>query len=160
MNKQLEIPAILQEIIGKKCCRKYLGEWNSLHLGFGEKIYHSNERLCTPFYGEWEIGTYFANWEIMQDGNIILDKKLKNTSMELQQQLDVINLCCITKIELCHTNTSVSFIFDHDIVLRFYERNELEMQDIIIAHAFLPNERYVEFHPLSGWKIEKLIKNN
>ena len=75
MNKQLEIPAKLQEIIGEKCCRKYIGEWNSLRLGFREKIVHSNERLCTAFYGEWEIGTYFANWEITQHGQLILNKK-------------------------------------------------------------------------------------
>ncbi len=156
MNKQLEIPAILQEIIGEKCCRKYIGEWNSLRLGFGEKIVHSNERLCTAFYGEWEIGTYFANWEITQHGQLILNKKSNSTSVQLQQQLDLIDLCCITKIELDHANGGVNFMFAHDLTACFYPRDELEMQDIDIVHAFLPNKKYVEFHPTSGWKIETL----
>lgn len=154
MNKQLEIPSQLLEIIGQSCCRKYIGEWNSLSIGFGKRVISSGK--VVPFYGEYEIGTYFANWEITQYGKVLLNKTSGNTSIELQKQLDLIDLCCITKIELGHANTCVNFIFTQDLRVCFYPRDEIGMQDSIVVHAFLPNKKYAEFHPASGWKLEIL----
>jgi hypothetical protein len=48
----------IKALIGLKCCRIRVWTYESLSLGFGKKIKHSNPELIDKYYGEWEIGTY------------------------------------------------------------------------------------------------------
>lgn len=157
MDKILSVPTLLNGMLGKICCRQRIGEWKSIHLGFGEKVYHHKNTL-DGFYGEWEVGTYSSNWEIYHNDSLLLTSKSDHneSNNDLDIRLQKIFFDRLKEIELLNDNLTVKLSFNNDIFIFFYEMpNE---DDTEIIHFFIPHNYYVEFHPKDGWKVEKASK--
>ena len=156
MNKILNIPTLLDGMLGKNCCRQRIGEWKSLRLGFGRKIFHSN-KAPDPFYGEWEVGTYSSNWAIYLNNDLLFDSKNEQESNgDLDKKLRELYLGSVSKIELINNDSNVKLSLNNNIDIYYYEvENEIDTE---LVHFFIPNNIYLEFHPKYGWKMEKAIK--
>lgn len=157
MNKQkhLEIPTILADILQKSCCRKRVGEWKSISLGFGKKVFHTKKSIDS-FYGEWEVGTYSSNWEIYQDNNLLFSSKEKEiTKIELDMKIQDLFIGYIEGIKVINDGLDVKLILNNNIDILFYAIKDEE--DTEVVHFFAPNNIYIEFHPKIGWVVENSI---
>lgn len=153
MNKILSVPTLLNGMLGKSCCRQRIGEWNSIHLGFGEKVYHHKNTL-DGFYGEWEAGTYSSNWKIYHNDSLLLTSKDDHNDLDIR--LQKIFFDRLKEIEVIENSLTIKLSFTNDISIFFYEiPNE---PDTEIIHFFIPHNYYVELHPKDGWKVEKASK--
>lgn len=155
MSKNLNVPTLLDGVFGEICCRQRIGEWKSIHLGFGRKIHHDKNTI-DAFYGEWELGTYSSNWEIYCKDSLLLTSKNNNESNdELDILLQEIFFGRLEEIELLETSNTVKLSFSSKISMYFYEI--LEESESEVIHFFIPNNLYIEFNPIDGWKIEKTM---
>ena len=84
------IKGIIKPIFGKEQRESRVGESRSLSIGFGKKIASRvlprNKKYC-----EWEIGTYYSNWRIVQNGRIICGS---GESVESIRELDAMVKRC------------------------------------------------------------------
>ncbi len=150
MNKQIAIPDQLNQMLNQPCCRQRVGEWKSLHLGFGKKIFHHKKRCIDMFYGEWEVGTYSSNWAVEVNGIILLSSSDQKTNCESDQALQQFNFSHLKKIELIDNDTTIKLSFN-EINLLFYVIEDEE--EIEVVHFFFPNQ-YFDYHPNRGWAME------
>ena len=154
MNPINKTPTILQSILGQPCCRQRIGEWKSLHLGFGNKIYN-DQKSAVPFYGEWELGTYSSNWEIFHHDQLLLSCKDLKSNMELDQLLQQIKFKPVKNIKVIN-DKDVLIIFKNSIKIYCYALKNDEATEVV--HFFFPDHLYAEYHPQKAWNIEKSNK--
>ncbi len=67
----VQVQQWLGTLIGKKCCRAGIGQYKGLTLGFGERVYHGNEKIAFPYYGEWELGSHCSAWRVVKHERIL-----------------------------------------------------------------------------------------
>ena len=110
-----------KEMVGKDCCRKRVGSFKSISLGFGEKVFHGKSNFADPFYGEWEINAYTAGWRIVRDGVIVSGSRdLFEPDYEHDSALQLIRLGKVMSINVepgkydavvnFERNTSIEFV--------------------------------------------------
>ncbi|HWV16076.1 MAG TPA: hypothetical protein VN030_11665 [Cellvibrio sp.] len=139
-------------LIGKQCCRKRVGEFRSLSIGFGEKIPHVKSRAVDAFYGEWEIGTYSSAWRIVCEDKIICaSMNLVDSSEELDQQLQSIFLGGVVSVEMTSL-FDIRVNLDNGVFIDFIC---VSADDDEMFHIFGPDYRYVDFIAANGWGVGK-----
>lgn len=150
MVAQLE--AYLVTLIGQPCCRKRIGRGKSLSLGFGKKVFHGNAKLVDEYYGEWELGSYYPGWRIVQGGKILCASQDSVDSLqELQIRLDKLALGSF--ISLSQTTE-----FDARIDLEggfHVDFLGAISDDDKTFQIFGPAALFVGFSPLQGWFVGK-----
>jgi hypothetical protein len=135
-----EVQVLLKPLIGLECCRVDVGQRKSLSIGFGERVYHGNDRLKTTFYGEWELGTYDSAWRVMQGRNIVLGKGDEGSSEALTEKLQVINLGKV--LELTQPSR-VDFLIglENEISIAFFAESSSSDEDYF--HVFMPGKKHL-----------------
>lgn len=149
MNK--EIIDVVSTIYGKKFCRIVVGRNKSLSLGFGEKVFHNNPRLKNRYYGEWEIGTYYSSWRIVNNNQIVLGSNDSDDIEWLNSKINEIEFQEVTAI----VNSSafdVQVVFKNGMRLDFIATFSDEDETF---HIFCPEKIFVEFNVKGVWKIGK-----
>ena len=143
---------ILPLLIGKKCCRVRVGASKSLSMGFGEKIYHNNNKLEDAYYGEWEIGTYYCAWRVIKGDKIMCGASDPTESIEeLNRDINRIKFGSIVSIAKL-TSFDVRVEFDNEIVVDFLPT--ISDQDELF-HIFCPDNLYIELSFEGKWLIGK-----
>lgn len=147
-NIEEKLKRIFNDMYGKKCCRVNVGEYKSLSVGFGDKIYHNNPRLNDDYYGEWEIGTYSSSWRIISNKKIVcasndsdengLNKIIKKIEIGSFIDLKVINEMDIRVV--CDNNLIIDFLVTVN-------------DDDDLFHIFCPNNIYIELLSGGKWDI-------
>lgn len=140
----------IKELEGLKCCRAKVGEFRSLSLGFGEKVYHNNSKLNDSYYGEWELGTFCGAWRILHNGEICcasndgleaeLDKNVKNISFG--------NFVSITQL----SDIDVRITLSNKICIDFLATIRADDE---YFHIFAPHDQYAELRKGGVWKFGK-----
>lgn len=121
---------------GKPCCRKKIGDWRCLSIGFGEKIYHNNPKCVTPYYGEWEVGNYFQPWRVSKNNLVICGcKEHLEHNEELDFKLNEIDFGCIKAI-IQPNNFDIHVELDNGIGIDFLAASS---DDDETFHIFCPN---------------------
>lgn len=105
----MELPAAvldaIAQLLGKRCCRKRIGRGKSLSLGFGDFVSHSIPSATDSFYGEWEVGTYFSSWRILNSGKVLCGSSDAADSLEeLDGRLQDISLGVLNSIEVLESH--------------------------------------------------------
>lgn len=151
----LDVQIAIAGLIGKSCCRQRVGRGRSLSLGFGDKVFHGKTRLIDPFYGEWEVGSYCAEWHIVQgetslcSSHDFVDKPL----MELDKKLSKILLGKIEALEFLdklHIRIRLSAGIQIDFLAKYGEDDDDEF-----FHVFCPNGNFVACSLNEGWLVGK-----
>lgn len=151
MKEYKNVSRDLAEMIGKKCCRQRVGEWHSLSLGFGQKVYHS-KKTVDSFYGEWEVGTYSSAWRIIRSGEVLCGSKDNvNSLTELDNNLQDVLLGVIQSIELL-SRFDIRINLDNEVNIDFMQ---ISVEEDEIIHFFGPNNLFVEYRVSTGWKSGK-----
>jgi hypothetical protein len=152
-NKMNEkIKKVILPLIGKPCCRVKVWSYKSLSMGFGSKIFHNNPDLNCDYYGEWEIGTYYSNWRIVNNNRIIHSSNDLEESIEsLDEKLNIIQFGNIISIENI-TGIDVRVHFPNELFVDFLALRRDEDRHF---HIFCPNHIVVIFADEGTWKIEK-----
>jgi hypothetical protein len=148
-----KIKAAIAPLIGRECCRSQASCEGSLSLGFGEKVFHKNKRLVDDFYGEWEIGTYYGAWRIIQDGKIIIGSNsiAEDSIGELNRILKQFNFGRFAALTAL-TDIDIRVELDNSVCIDFFAMASDEDE---IFHIFCPGSEYVEFSIRNGWKLGK-----
>jgi hypothetical protein len=147
-----DVAQIIKQIVGKKCCRKKVGEFKSLSLGFGIKVFHHNPRLNNDYYGEWEVGSYFTTWRVIRDDRIICASRDPVDRDELDavvKNIELGNLLSIGEV----SNIDVRLYFDSSIMIDFLATISDEEEGYF--HIFGPENLYVELSKGGVWTIGK-----
>lgn len=152
MNK--EILEQIRPLIGKQCCRAAIGEFKSLSLGFGEKIYHRNPKLRDTYYGEWEIGTYQCAWRVMEKNKILLGKNDTQQENVLDNKLKRIRFGRIASINQI-TDLDIRLSFDNEMIVDFFATIS---DDDEYFHIFCPDNMWIGLLPGGKWIIRKSDK--
>jgi hypothetical protein len=144
---------VLSLIYGKKCNRVAVGNSRSLSFGFGEKIFHNNPRLQDKFYCEWEIGSYYRSWRVINNDRIILgsndpydDLNLLNNKIHEIAFTEVISITNISALD-------VRVTFNNRIIVDFL--STISDEDEGVFHIFCPEHTYIEFTSQGKWKMGK-----
>lgn len=146
-----EVLNFLNTLTGKECCRKRVGEYGTLSIGFGEKIFHNKPNHLDNFYGEWEIGTYRASWRIVSEKTVLLGSRdLPDDSSSLDKMLEEIFLGKIKHFDIGHFDIRVHL--DNNIIIEFFCCSN---DDDDIFHIMDTKKTYFGFNPQNGWTIEK-----
>lgn len=146
------VTKVISAMYGNKCCRISVGDNKSLSLGFGQKIFHNNDRLKDIYYGEWEIGSYYGAWRVIRNRQIILGSMdYENDNCSLEDIIKSIDFGEIVKI----MNFSI-----HDVRVEFNSGIFVDFVPIFsnedeLFHIFCPMNIYVELDSKGVWKIGK-----
>lgn len=147
-----EVSDVLKPLFGNKCCRIRVGDFKSLSIGFGEKIYHNKPKLIDKFRGEWEIGTYYCAWRIMTGNSILC---ASSDSVETITELH--NRAIEIKI-----GSILSIVQTSDIDVRVKTDSGIDIDFLATIsgndqyfHIFGPNYLYVELATGGQWTIGK-----
>jgi hypothetical protein len=150
------VHVVLAELFGKPSCRQRVGRMSSLSVGFGERIPHGKPRMVDDFYGEWELGTYSAKWNISSGEEILCSNH--NISgkdlIELDEKVNKLPLGKIRAIEF----VSKSFVLvrlDGDIHIDFIVQDEEDDENEEFFHVFCPNNVFVACSFRKGWIVDK-----
>ena len=147
-----QVNEFLKPMFGKPCCKQRVSEPRGLRLGFGEKLYHQNQKLIDPYYGEWELGTYYCAWRVVKAGRVLCgsDDSVESAS-ELNAALASIQFGAILKVEQLG-GVDICVSFDTKIAVDFFATTSDETDECIeIIHS--PSHTAVEFTVGSGWLI-------
>lgn len=138
---------LLAKIIGQACLRKEIGEMKSISLGFGNvaplrfKEQHRRYRM-------WEMGTYAADWEIVDAEGIRLSKRSRHETAEMDRLLQSIDLGRFVAVQQV-SETSLRVELDNGLAVNI--SGDVEDDDEYF-HVFCPEEMYIEFSR-AGWKV-------
>ena len=146
-----DINEIIKPLFGKEQCEARVGGSRSLSIGFGERIV-SRVLPHNKKYHEWEIGTYYSSWRIVQNGRIICGS---GESAESIGELDVIvkdvkfgTISTITNLN--HFDIRVEF--DGGLSVDFFPAMSDEDE---YFHIFCPHNMYVQFSSGGKWEMGK-----
>jgi len=145
-----EVVSILQPIIGLPNCRTDVGERKSLSLGFGERVFHQNERLRTQFYGEWEVGTYYSAWRVIKGATILLARGDEGTSNDLAARLEDIPLGTIAVL-VQSSPRDLRLEFNTGVIVEVLA--DTSKPDEECFHIFLPGKKYMELSAGGVWTL-------
>lgn len=147
-----EVSDILKPLFGNKCCRVRVGNFKSLSIGFGEKIYHNKPKLIDKFYREWEVGTYNCAWRIMKDDLILVGSTdVANTIEELDAKVNSIHFGYIVSIEQplpVDVRIEISSRIYVDFLATTSRLDEY-------FHIFCPNNVYIDLSRNGKWTIDR-----
>ena len=136
---------------GQEFIYSRVGEYNSLSLGFGEKIFKSNPKTKYNFYCEWEIGSFRGVWRIIKGNKIILGSKNLEGFETLNKKINKIDFGKLISIEQSAT-LNIKIRFEKgliiDFIAAFSDKDEF-------FHAFCPNHIYIVIDNNGKWKITK-----
>ena len=145
-----KITQLLSQMIDNPCCRIKVGQYKSLSLGFGAKLYHGKPQLNDEYYGEWEIGTYNCSWRIIQNNIVVC---ASNSSIETIEELDKLannfeygNLASIAQLSDFDLRIEFSSGITIDFITTFSEDDEC-------FHIFCPGEDYIEYSLRKKWEV-------
>jgi hypothetical protein len=145
-----DITKVIEQLIGKPCWRKEVGWMRSLSLGFGNQI-HRKTKLIDKFYGEWEIGTYYSAWRIIQGRKILCGRQ------DAADSIEILNLA-LNRIELGRfaalqqlTELDVRVEFDSGLAVDFLATTSPDSDNSF--HIFCPEKKFIGFSVHGGWKI-------
>jgi len=144
-----EVALFFAEMTGNGWCRRHVGEYRSLSLGFGEEVFESN-RLSGRFVGQWEVGTYTAAWRFTKAGEILCGSmNLTDSNEELDAQVKAIDIGDFVGIQV---------VSDFDIRIRTSGGVDIEFlcvstDDDEMFHARRWDHTYVQYKQRIGWKI-------
>ena len=142
-----KILEVIRKLKGKECCRVKVGEYKSLSLGFGKRIYHNNPKLNDTYYGEWEIGTYYCAWRIIQDGQILCDP-IDAEEKELAFCVKKLTFGKFLFLEQLN-NFDVRVRLENGFVVDFLSSTS----DDEYFHIFAPKNQYVELRQGGIWAL-------
>ena len=152
MNSDVE--RLVEQIVGKPCSRKEVGQMRSLSLGFGSEV-RSAIKLNEKVYREWEIGTYRSAWRVVRGGIVLCG------SQDVVDAIDELNLA-LEGIELGRfvslgqsSNLDVRTEFDSGVTVDFLATTSDEDE---CFHIFCPGKRFIEFSVRGGWKVGRADK--
>ena len=136
-----EVSVLLNELVGQPCCRQRVHSTNTnmLKLGFGDKVYHFRTSRIDNYSGEWELGTYNSEWQIVRGNTTLL--KRADRSGSLDAELQKIELGSFVRFE--HGENRVSVLLDNGITIDFFS----VVDDDEFFHVFLPQYYYIQFSP-------------
>jgi len=150
------ISKLIKPMFGKTCCKTRVGEYRSFKLGFGDKIYHGKPKLIDDFNGEWEIGTYYRSWRILQEGKVICGC---NDPVDSNEELDAavkrITFGRIISITQEPSDIDIRATFDTGIVVDFLSTVSGDDESF---HIFCPEHMCATFDAVNGWLIGKSNK--
>ena len=147
-----KILEIINPMFGLKCCRAGIASYKSLSLGFGKKVFHNNPKLDSPYFGEWEIGTYNTAWRILQDDKILLGKTDSFDYPEMDAKLEKIKFGEIISInELSKFDVRVEMT--NNMFIDFF--GTISYSDEIF-HIFCPDKHCIELFSNGRWGIDKM----
>ncbi len=140
----------MRPMLGKPCCRQRVWRSRSLSLGFGEKVYHGNSRLVDPFYGEWEIGTFYSAWRVIYEKSILCGSTDTCDSLdELDAKIKRIEFGRIESLKQ-PTAFDVCARFDTGITVEFLGTFSDGDESF---HIFGPEKLHIMFSIPDGWLI-------
>jgi hypothetical protein len=147
----IAVQEIVKDIIGKPCSRKQVGRMKSLSLGFGEIIPYKPDmkRISEISYGEWELGTYYCSWRILKDGRIVCGSQDTTDIDDLNIEINKIEVGRFGSLRQL-TDLDVRVECDNGIAIDFLATIS---DDDEWFHIFCPENRYVEFKVVSGWRV-------
>ena len=115
-----DVEKLFSGIYNKPCCRKSVGEFRSLSIGFGEKIFCRKNRNIEKFYGEWEVGTYRSEWRVIRNGRVLCGSRdFVDSNSELNDRLNAIRLGKITSPIIC-VDGNVKLSLDCGAAIEFF----------------------------------------
>jgi hypothetical protein len=135
---------------GSLCCRTQVGQFGELAIGFGDRIYHRKRSLVQEFYGKMEIGTYFSDWRVLRNREIIVSR---NSSKDRGLTNDILSSligCRFVNI-VTPSIYSATLLIDDDIIIEFSRRDGISDH---LLHIFV-EENYFEFDSNGIWVHEK-----
>ena len=142
-------------MFGKPCCRQRVWRPRSLSFGLGEKLNHGNPKLVDTFYGEWEIGTYYCAWRVIQKGRIILgSSEVVDSVDELDESLKRIEFGSILSLTQ-QGAFDVRAEFDMGLAVEFLTTTNHDDESF---HIFGPQNLYIEFSIRGGWTKRRADK--
>jgi hypothetical protein len=145
-----EVKLFFAEITGNACCRRNVGEYRSLSLGFGEEIFELNRLPRGSFIGQWDVGTYTAAWRITKAGEILCGSmNLVDSIEELDAEVNAIEIGDFVGIQV---------LSDFDIRIRTSNGVDIEFlcvstDDDEFFHVRRSDQTYVQFKQHAGWEI-------
>jgi hypothetical protein len=147
----IEVQKFIKPMLGNACCRQRVGHPCSLWLGFGRRYYHGNEKLAESYYGEWEIGTYYSAWRVIQNNRIVCGStdsvESANELNDMLQQIDFGQILSLGQ----PTCFDVRAEFDTGIAVEFLATISDEDESFGILHQ--PSHTAVQFAVGKGWAI-------
>jgi hypothetical protein len=152
INLNKKIIKQIKPLIGKPSCRSEVGEWKTISLGFGEKIYHNNPNLREPYYGEWEAGTYSCAWRIRKGNNILIGSNNTEKFDELNKKIKTLNFGYLERIEV-RSEIDVEIILSNGIVIDIFAT--ISDVDEEYFHIFCPDNLWVGLLPGGKWIVKK-----
>jgi hypothetical protein len=147
-----QLREFLKPIFGKACCRQRVSAPRGLRLGFGDKVFHGNPRLVDAYYGEWEIGTYYCAWRVLQGDRVICGSSDSVESInELDAAIRQITFGAIQSIEHI-TPLDVRVRCDSGILIDFLTTTSDGTEECLgIIHN--STHRAAEFTLDHGWRM-------
>ncbi len=122
-----------------------------LHIGFGERIFHNDASLVDPYYGEWEIGTYYAAWRVIKNNEVLCgSSEVVDSLGELNDKLENIKLKKLLSIQMI-SQLDIRLEFENAIRIEFMDFNGDKDDEVV--HIFGPNKFYAEYLVTKGWVI-------
>ena len=122
-----------------------------ISFGFGAEQFHGNPTLVDSFYGEWEVGTYYAGWRIAHRGKVLCG------SDDIVDSIDELNER-VTQIEIGRP-VAIRMLSEFDVRLSFEDElcvdflGTLGKKDEPVTRIFGPDNLYLEYLAVSGWEI-------
>lgn len=147
-----EVLNLISPLFGNKCCRIRVGDFRSLSIGFGKKIYHHKPKLTDKFRGEWEIGTYYCAWR-MRLGNKILcassdSAQSINDLHDKALQVKIGSIVSIASVSDIDVRVGTDSGVDIDFLATISDTDQY-------FHIFGPNHLYIELADGGKWTIGK-----
>ena len=123
-----------------------------MSIGFGKKVFHGKEKLQDLFYGEWEMGTYYTAWRVIQYGEILCGSQdSEHSTNDLDKRLKSIAFGSVTAI---YSISIFDIRIEFDIGICIEVLGSISDDDEIF-HIFGPNDIYIEYKIRNGWKVGK-----
>lgn len=147
----VRVREILCGIVGLSCCRRRVGARRSVSFGFGTEIAHGDPRLPDAYYGEWEVGTYYSAWRIVQHGLVVCGSSdVVDSVHALNDRLAGIRLGEAVCLEML-SDFDIRLSLDDGTHIDFL--GTLSEVDEHIVHFFGPGDLYLDYSIPAGWRV-------
>jgi hypothetical protein len=147
-----KILEIINPMFGLKCCSARILSYKSLSLGFGGKVFYNNPRLIDTYHGEWEIGSYYSAWRILQDDKILLGKTDAFDYPQMEAKLEKIKFGEIISINQL-SKFDIRVEMTNNMFIEFFGTTSARDE---IFHIFCPDKHCIELFSNGRWGIDKM----
>ena len=139
----------MNRLVGQPCCLQLVGKNRSLNLGFGEVVRHSST-IAEAIHGEWEIGTYYCSWRIIQNNTIVCaSSDTVDDIEEIRQKIREINWGRFSSIRHL-SDFDLRVELDNGVLVDFLATISDEDE---ILHVFMPEKIALDFTIATGWVL-------